>query len=150
MKIVEYYKSQNQEHWMSEIGKGDWSAAELLSSLLKADELRKICGKSAEVYLLTDNDKLASFAVLAEQDEIDVPEMSPWIGFVYTFPKYRGQHHAGKLIKHICALLKEGKTKNVYISTEEIGLYEKYGFSYLKMMMNREGKPTRVYVKPLN
>lgn len=149
MKIVEYYKSQNQEHWTDEIGKGDWSAAELLSSWLKGNELKKICGKSAEVYLLTDNDKLASFAVLAEQDEIDVPEISPWIGFVYTFPKYRGQHNAGKLIEHICTLLKANKTKNVYISTEEVGLYEKYGFSYLKMMTNREGKPTRVYMKSL-
>lgn len=134
---------------MNEIGKGDWSAAELLSSWLKADELKKICGKSTEVYLLTDEDRLVSFTVLAEQDEIDVPEMSPWLGFVYTFPKYRGQHNAGKLIEHICTLLKANKTKNVYISTEEVGLYEKYGFSYLKMMTNREGKPTRVYMKSL-
>ena len=46
-----------------------------------------MCGKSTEVFLLTDGDNLASFAILAEQDEIDAPELSPWIGFAYTFPK---------------------------------------------------------------
>ena len=149
MEVIAYYKSQNQEHWKNEIGKGDWSAAKLLYEWLDKDELRKICGQSAEVYLLTDNDNLASFAVLAEQDEIDVPELAPWIGFVYTFSAYRGKHNAGKLIEYICDILKKSKTEKVYISTEEVGLYEKYGFNFLQMMTNREGKPTRVYVREL-
>lgn len=150
MEIIEYCKSQNQAHWKDQIGKGDWSAAELLYLWLDTDKLKKICGDSAEVYLLTDGDNLVSFAMLAEQDEIDVPELSPWIGFVYTFPQYRGGHNSGKLIKHICDVLQVAKTENVYISTEEIGLYEKYGFTFLKMMTNREGKSTRVYVKHLS
>ena len=149
MEIIQYYQSQNQEYWKNEIRKSDWSAAELLYSWLNDNKLKEICGHSTEVYLLADNNKLASFAVLAEQDEIDVPELFPWIGFVYTFPAYRGKHNAGKLIEHICHLLKSAKTKNVYISTEEVGLYEKYGFTFSKMMKNREGKATRVYVKKL-
>lgn len=149
MKIIEYYKSQNQEYWKNEIGKGDWSAAKLLFLWLDKDELKKICGQSTEVYLLTDNDKLVSFAVLAEQDEIDAPQLFPWIGFVYTFSNYRGRHHAGQLIEHICDVLKNIKSKQVYVSTEEVGLYEKYGFVFLKMMINREGKQTRVYVRDL-
>ena len=150
MEIIKYYQSSKQNHWKKEIGKGDWSAAELLSSWLNDDKLKKICGASAELYLLVDDEKLASFAVLAEQDEIDAPELSPWIGFVYTFPKYRGNHNAGKLIEHICTILKAAKVEKVYISTEEIGLYEKYGFSFWQIMTNREGKQTRVYMKKLS
>jgi len=30
---------------------------------------------------------------------------------------------------------------------EEIGLYEKYGFTFWQTMPTREGKQTRVYVK---
>ena len=30
------------------------------------------------------------------------------------------------------------------------GLYEKYGFVFWKIMNNREGKPTKVYIKNLN
>ena len=99
--------------------------------------------------MLTDGDKLVSFATLAPQDEIDVPELTPWIGFVYTFPAYRGHRNAGKLISHICEVLKSVGTEKVYISTDEIGLYEKYGFTFWQTMPTREGKPTRVYVKKL-
>ena len=150
MEIIKYYESPIKEHWKDEINKGDWSAAKLLYSLLDKNELKALCGASAEVYLLTDNKNLVSFAVLAEQDEFDIPELSPWIGFVYTFPQYRGKHHAGKLINHICDILKASETKDIYISTEEIGLYEKYGFTFLKMMTNREGNQTRVYTKHLS
>ena len=144
MQVVEYYKSQNRGHWRNEIGKGDWSAARLLYQWLDGDELREICGNSTEVFLLTEGENLVSFAVLAEQDEVEAPELSPWIGFVYTFPQYRGKHCAGKLIEHICGTLESDR---VYVSTEEDGLYEKYGFEFLQKMTTREGKPTRVYVR---
>lgn len=150
MEVIKYYQSQNQKHWKDQINKGDWSAAQLLYSWLDENKLKKICGNSTEVYMLTDDNKLVSFAILAEQDEIDAPKLSPWIGFVYTFPTYRGKHLAGKLIETICNTLQLTQTKKVYISTEEIGLYEKYGFTFWKTMTNREGKPTRVYVKSLS
>lgn len=149
MKVIQYFKCQNQKHWNDEIAKADWSAAQLLYSWLDDNKLKQMCGRSADVYLLTDDDKLISFAVLAEQDEIDAPEMFPWIGFVYTFEKYRGHHYAGVLMDYICTFLKAANTKHVYISTQEVGLYEKYGFAFLKMMTNREGEPTRVYTKNL-
>jgi hypothetical protein len=44
-------------------------------------------------------------------------------------------------------VLKSAKTEKVYISTDEVGLYEKYGFAFWQTMTTREGKPTRVYVK---
>ena len=149
MQVIKYYQAENQAHWLEEIGKGNWSAAELLHDWLKSSQLKKICGSTAEVYLLTDGDKLVSFATLAPQDEIDAPELTPWIGFVYTFPAYRGKRNSGKLINHICDVLKLSQTKKVYISSDEIGLYEKYGFTFWRTMTNREGKPTRVYVKTL-
>ena len=87
MQVIKYYQSENQAHWREEIGKGDWSAAELLHDWLESDKLKQMCGDATEVYMLTDGDKLVSFATLAPQDEIDAPELTPWIGFVYTFPE---------------------------------------------------------------
>ena len=121
----------------------------MLHDWLESDKLKQICGDSTEVYMLTDGDKLVSFATLAPQDEIDAPELTPWIGFVYTFPAYRGHRNSGKLIAHVCEVLKSAGTEKVYISTDEVGLYEKYGFTFWQTMLTREGKPTRVYVKKL-
>lgn len=147
VEIVKYYKSGNGEHWKRELGKGDWSADKLLFSLLDRNELKKLCGETAEIYLLTDGDKAVSFALSAPQDEVDAPDLSPWIGFVYTFPAYRGNRYAGRVIECICRDLAETGTEKVYVSTDEIGLYEKYGFTFFKTMTTREGKPTRVYVR---
>ena len=149
MEIVRYYRSGNCEHWKREIGKGDWSAAKLLFTLLDRNELKKLCGETAEIYLLTDGDKAVSFALSAPQDEVDAPDLSPWIGFVYTFPAYRGNRHAGLVISDICKDMAKEGAKKVYVSTDEAGLYEKYGFTFFKTMTTREGKPTRVYVRTL-
>ena len=149
MKIIEYYQSPNKELWKGQIKQSDWAAGKLLFSLLDNNQLQNLCGDSTKLYLLTDGDKLVSFATLAQQDEIDAPQLSPWIGFVYTFPFYRDNHYAGKLIEHICQVSREASQQNIYVSTNEVGLYEKYGFRFLQNMLNREGKTTRVYIKDL-
>ncbi|MCC8043960.1 MAG: GNAT family N-acetyltransferase [Clostridiales bacterium] len=71
------------------------------------------------------------------------------MGFVFTFPKYRGYRYMGMLIDEI---EKQAKNKNVpaiYISTNHTGLYEKYGYSFYQMMKGMEGEPSRVYRKEL-
>jgi hypothetical protein len=68
MQVIKYYQSENKAHWREEIGKGDWSAAELLHDWLESDKLKRMCGDATEVYLLTDGDKLVSFATLAKID----------------------------------------------------------------------------------
>lgn len=35
MQAIKYYQAENQAHWLEEISKGDWSAAELLHDWLK-------------------------------------------------------------------------------------------------------------------
>ena len=36
---------------------------------------------------------------IVHQDEINAPDMFPWIGFVYTFPEYRGKRMMGKVAR---------------------------------------------------
>ena len=42
MQVIKYYLSENQAHWLKEIGKGDWSAAELLHDWLEGDKLKQM------------------------------------------------------------------------------------------------------------
>lgn len=49
--------------------------------------------------------RLAAFVSLTRNDEVDITvegreSWSPWIGFVFTYPEYRGQHLSEKLIFH--------------------------------------------------
>jgi N-acetylglutamate synthase-like GNAT family acetyltransferase len=52
----------------------------------------------------------------------------------------------GLLFEKIENLAKEQNINSVYVSTDQIGLYEKYGFEYIKDMETIYGDISRVYV----
>ena len=98
-----------------------------------------------KVLLLTEGDVLISFCTYAEQDDIREPSLTPWVGFVYTFPEHRGKRCMGKLLDQAYDLAKHDKHEHIYISTGETGLYEKYGYSFWKTMKDMHGEDSRVY-----
>ncbi|MBE5806810.1 MAG: GNAT family N-acetyltransferase [Clostridiales bacterium] len=147
MEIVEYFTAGDREHWLEEIGKSDWGGGEYLHGLLLDDRLRSLCGEDTRVLMLTDGDRLVSFCTFAEQDDIREPLLKPWVGFVYTFPEYRGNRYMGKLLDRAQALARQEGQRQIYISTNETGLYEKYGYSFWKMMKDVHGEYSRVYRK---
>lgn len=148
MKIIEFFTSENKELWLSAISKSDWGAAHYLCYLLKENKLNELVGK-ARVLLLVEGDELISFCTLAEKDDVQPTPLTPWIGFLYTFPTHRGKGYAEELIKYAETLAKSDGKNTLHISTNHIGLYEKYGYEFLGIMKDIEGEDTRVYVKQL-
>ena len=149
MEIMEYDTCANREHWLNEIKRSDWGAGQFLYELLRDNRLKELCGESAKVLLLTDGESLLSFCTYAEQDDIREPSLTPWVGFVYTFPEHRGKRHVGKLLEHASELAKEDGHEHIYVSTGETGLYEKYGYSFWKIMKDMHGEDSRVYRRRL-
>ena len=146
MQIVDYCETDRKSHWRERIAGYEWRAAGFLSSLLARGEFHQAVGKGT-VYLLTEGDKLVSFLTLAERDCINAPEYAPWIGFVHTAPEHRGHRYIGKLIDHACAVASEHGTARVYLATDHVGLYEKYGFAYLENRISIYGEDSRIYVR---
>ena len=147
MRVINYFDSDRQSHWLSEIKRGDWGAAGFLHELLSKGTFFDAAGKNSKVLLLTDGDELISFCTYAEKDDIQPTELTPWMGFVYTFPEHRGHHYVGLLMEEVERLaIKEGVSE-VYISTNHIGLYEKYGCEFKAEMHDMSGELSRVYVK---
>ncbi|MBO5387197.1 MAG: GNAT family N-acetyltransferase [Lachnospiraceae bacterium] len=149
MEIIEFFSTDNKEYWLSKIKECDWGAGQYLEKLLREEKLKQLVGESTMVLMLVDGDKLVSFCTFAEKDDIQPTDLTPWIGWVYTFPDYRGKRYAGKLLGHAEALAKEAGIKNIYISTNHIGLYEKYGYEFFQVMKDIEGEDSRVYVRNL-
>ena len=145
MKIIDYFASDNQEHWLNEIKRSDWGAGQFLYELLRDNRMKELCGESTKALLLTDSDALVSFCTYAEQDDIRDLTLTPWVGFVYTFPEYRGKRRVGKLLERAYALAKDDGYEHIYISTGEIGLYEKYGCSFWRTMKDIHGEDSWVY-----
>lgn len=157
MHIVEYFSlpESSQKFLLEEIGKANWTAAHYLFMLLKNGEYKKIAGADAKVFCLVQNggeekDTIVSFCTYAELDEIRPSQLHPWIGAVYTFPEFRGHHYAGRVIEHCENLARTEWREAVYISTDHVGLYEKYGYSFFQIDKNSAGDACRVYRKLLH
>ena len=149
MEIKDFSEIQNQNYWLIKIKSADWRAAKYLAELLETNEFYTLCGSTSKVFLLIENQDLISFCTFAEKDDIPNTDLTPWIGFVYTFPQFRGKHRIGKLIEHIYLLAKNQGFKNLYISTDQQGLYENFGFSYDRTLKDRLGEDTLVYKRSL-
>ena len=149
MRVIDYFDSDRQSHWLNEIKRGDWRAAGFLYELLSKGTFFDAAGEKSKVLLLTDGDELVSFCTYAEKDDIQATELTPWMGFVYTFPKHRGHHYVGLLMEEVERLAIKDGVSEVYISTNEAGLYEKYGCEFKAEMEDMSGEPSRVYVKKI-
>ncbi len=147
MKVISFYDSGKREHWLEEIKKSDWRAGAFLYRLLTEGGFFETYGESSKVLLLTDEDRLVSFCTYAERDEIQPTELTPWIGFVYTFPQYRGHRYAGLLFDEAERLAGEEGVKALYLCTGHAGLYEKYGFEFIVRMTGMHGDEEDVYVR---
>lgn len=149
MEIIEFFHADNKAYWLEKIKESDWGAGQYLYKLLSEQRLKQLVGENTKVLMLVDGEKLVSFCTFADKDDIQPTELTPWIGWVYTFPDYRGNHYAGKLLQHAEVLAAEAGMSNIYISTNHDGLYEKYGYEFFRMMKDVNGEDSRVYVKYL-
>lgn len=149
MKIIEYFTTENKEHWLNEIKKCDWGAGQYLYRLLCESNLKKTVGETALVPMLVEGDELISFCTFAPLDDIQPTDLSPWIGFLYTFPEYRGHRYAGMLLDYAESIATVMGREYIYVSTNHIGLYEKYGYEFFKTEKDIEGEDSRVYRKAL-
>ena len=151
MEILEYFEQNeaSRKFWAAWIAEGDWRAAKYLANLLTQDTFQNRYGPDGRIFLLTEENTLVSFCTFVRQDEIEAEHLNPWIGFVYTFPAFRGHRYSQRLIDHVCSFAKEQGHQNIYLSSDEQGLYEKYGFRPLQPMKTIGGDMTQVYVRSL-
>lgn len=145
MQVVNYFDCGRQAHWLAQIGKSDWSAGRYLHELLSRNKFKDAVGEKSKVMMLVDEDELISFCTYAEKDDIQPTGLTPWIGFVYTFPRYRGHRYMGRLFEEIRKLAGAEGVRAIFISTDHTGLYEKYGCEFYGMMNDMHAQPSRVY-----
>ncbi len=91
--------------------------------------------------------KIIGMTSILKTDYYPLPEIFPWISCVFVEKEYRGERISEKLIRHAEGYAKEQGFKKVYIPSEHTGLYEKYGYRYVKDIVNYGGGTDRRYEK---
>ena len=93
--------------------------------------------------------KIVGMASLLKTDYYPLPEIFPWVSCVFVEKEYRGERISGALIDAANSYAKEQGFTKTYIPTEYTGLYERYGYTYVKDIVNYGGGTDRLYVKEL-
>jgi len=132
MKVARF---QGEQAILDQMKECDWQAGRHLYEKLLLKQLDGL------VLCLMDEERLAGFCTYVDCDEIECDE-KPWLGYVYVFPAYRGQRSLSLLINEAIRMT---KGKHIYVSSDEKGLYEKYGFYHMEERKTIKGKMTGVY-----
>jgi N-acetylglutamate synthase-like GNAT family acetyltransferase len=96
-------------------------------------------------YLLEIRDELIGCAGLITNDFISRGDLYPWICALFIEERYRGKAYAFLLLEKAMADAKKAGFGYVYLSTQHIGYYEKYGFEYIGQGYHPWEEESRIY-----
>ena len=97
-------------------------------------------------YLMKDNENIIGSFGLVENDFMVRKDLLPWLVALYIEEHMRGKEFGAILLKHGCNETKKLGFSKLYLCTEHIGYYEKYGWQYYSDEESEFGGKTRVYV----
>lgn len=98
-------------------------------------------------YLCLRGEEIVGGLGVIENDFHDRKDLSPNVCAVYTEEAYRRRGIAGSLLKLAVEDLKDKGISPVYLVTDHVGFYERYGWEFLCMVQG-DGEPemTRMYI----
>ena len=97
---------------------------------------------------ITDG-RIVGMASVAKTDYYPLPDVCPWVSSIFVSEEYRGRKISGNLIACANRYLKEIGFERSFIPSEFFGLYEHYGYTYLKDIVNYGGGTDHLFVKDL-
>ena len=88
--------------------------------------------------ILLDNDNLVGFISIFPSDGDERNDLTPWYATMYVKEEYRGLGYS-KILNS--AILEEAKNRGfnkIYLKTDLINYYEKFGAKYMEVLTNGE------------
>ena len=100
-------------------------------------------------FAATINGRVVGMVTIMKSDYYPLPEIYPWVSTLFVSEEYRGQRISERLIDYANQYAKDLGFDKTYIPTAHIGLYEKYGYCYVRDIVNYGGETDRLYAKDL-
>ena len=98
-------------------------------------------------YLCLNGEQIVGGLGVIDNDFHDRKDLSPNVCAVYTDEAWRGQGIAGNLLNMVVEDMRDKGISPLYLVTDHIGFYERYGWEFLCMVQG-DGEPemTRMYI----
>ncbi|MFJ7408306.1 MULTISPECIES: GNAT family N-acetyltransferase [unclassified Lysinibacillus] len=100
-------------------------------------------------YLLMDNDEIIGCAGLITNDFISRMDLYPWVCAVYIEESHRGHAYGALLLEQAKKDAQRHGFSHLYLCTDHIGLYERYGYSHIGTGYHPWGESSRIYAAKL-
>jgi len=99
-------------------------------------------------YLCLDGDRIVGGLGVIDNDFHDRPDLAPNVCAVYTEADCRGRGIAGRLLDLAVADMRRKGVSPLYLVTDHVGFYERYGWEFLCTVREDGGtRQTRMYVR---
>jgi len=99
------------------------------------------------VFVAVDENNLAGFCAFVKKDSIPNVEYTPYISFIFVGEQYRGKRLSEKMILMVIEYAIEIKFNEIYIVSDHINLYEKYGFIKIDEKKDYWNNDEKIYKK---
>ena len=148
MVVMEYHVlKKNNSNWgpvAKEINKADWKAAKYLAKKMANNEFQDWEG----IVIAESDSRIVGFCSFVREDIVDLT-YSPYIAIVYVDPYFRGNDISKELVSIAEEQLLKVGFQSIYIVTQHVGLYEKWGYSQIDNAEDKFGRTMRVLKKIL-
>ena len=140
MKIIDIKKNLNYLKEYASLCYLEWSNKEKKLDEYVEYKINKILNGNKEISILglVDGKKLIGFISLFKYDGEERCDLCPWYATMYVKKEYRGNGYS-KILND--AILKEAKSlgyKKVYLKSDLVNYYEKFGAIYMDKLNNGE------------
>ena len=98
-------------------------------------------------YLALEQDRIIGGLGVIENDFHNRKDLTPNVCAVYTEEDRRLQGIAGALLARVCSDMKDQGIDTLYLLTDHISFYERYGWEFFCMVQgDGEPEPSRMYI----
>lgn len=145
MRIISIRENPEYRDTAIKYFQSKWSS---VSPIIYEDSINHSFNTSSPLpqwYLLEKEDEIIGCAGLITNDFISRMDLYPWICALYIEENHRGNYYSKILLDKAIDDTRVYGFKNLYLSTEHIGLYEKYGFNYIGQGYHPWNEESRIY-----
>lgn len=120
-----------------------WIVGRHLASLLEED----LFSDWESTFVATIDEHIVGFCTFMETDYYPDNKYFPWISTIFVEEKYRGNRISQQMIEFVIEYAKKNGFSKVYIPSDMVGFYEKYGFEKIDELINYGGDIDNVFMK---
>ena len=106
-------------------------------------------GAVPQWYVVLDGaGQMAAGAGVIENDFHDRPDLRPNLCALYVEEPFRNRGLAGEILAAVRGDMAAMGVERLYLVTDHVGFYERYGWSFLAMVHDSGGQEERLYAAP--